>query len=93
MAAGINDIFTQKLVGSMVRHGLTLAGGYLISSGAIDQKGWEEASAGLAVVLVSLIWSFYQKHHNETVIQAALDMPKGATRKEAEAKAKATAAA
>ena len=92
MAAGVNDIFTQKLVGSIVRHGLTAAGGYLISAGAIDQKGWEEASAGLAVVLVSLIWSFYQKHHNETVIQAALEMPKGSTRKEVEAKVKSTAA-
>lgn len=77
---GVDNIIAQKVLGSVVRHLLTVLGGYLVTKGYVDQAGWDEAAAGAAVFIVSLVWSVYQKHSTEQTIATALDMPRGTTR-------------
>jgi len=40
----------QALLGLLLRHGLTVGAGYLISKGLVDQSGAEAISAGALVV-------------------------------------------
>jgi len=44
----------------LVRHGLTFAGGYLVSSGLLDAAGLENA-VGAAITLLGIVWSIYDK--------------------------------
>ena len=44
----------------LVRHGLTFAGGYLVSSGLLDAAGLENA-VGAAITLLGIAWSIYDK--------------------------------
>lgn len=74
----------QKIIGSVIRHGLTLLGGYLVTSGWIDGSDWEKTAAGLATTLAALVWSLWQKRQQEKVIKTALSMPKGTTREHLE---------
>jgi hypothetical protein len=54
-----------------VRHGLTLASGYLLAHGLIDQAGSEILlSAGLAVA--GVVWSTGQKFAAQLELQLAL---------------------
>jgi hypothetical protein len=64
---------------SYVRHGLTVAAGYLLAHGLIDQAGGQVlASAGLA--LAGLVWTTCQKLAANYALQAAAKaMPPGIT--------------
>lgn len=44
----------------LVRHGLTFAGGYLVSSGLLEASSLETAVAA-AVTLLGIAWSIYDK--------------------------------
>lgn len=55
------DLFV-KFVGPVIRHGLTLFGGYLIAHGA-DAAGTGELLGGAGTVLTMLVWSIIEKHN------------------------------
>lgn len=78
--ADVDSILLQKWLGSIVRAGLKALGTYLVTKGYVDQQGWDQAAAGAAIFLVSLIWSLYQKQSTEQTIATALEMPKGTSR-------------
>ena len=50
----------QLAIGSILRHALTTAGGYLVSSGLIAQSDVEPLVGGMMVV-IGLAWSLVQK--------------------------------
>jgi hypothetical protein len=48
------------VLGGLVRHILTVAGGYLVATGGIDEPTMIGA-VGAIMTLLGVAWSFYQK--------------------------------
>jgi hypothetical protein len=59
------------IAGSAVRHGLTLAGGYLVAKGVISD-GQSAEFVGLGMAVVAFGWSWLQKHNAGKALGAAL---------------------
>ena len=53
-------LILSQFVGPMVRHGMTVLGGYLMAEGVADQIA-VDAIAGGGVALVGVALSFYEK--------------------------------
>ena len=51
---------TVEFIKAVVRHGISIFGGGLVSRGLIEQSDLETLTGG-AVVLVSVGWSMYRK--------------------------------
>jgi hypothetical protein len=56
----INTNDMKDVISSLVRHGLTTAGGTLVAKGAIAASTLDEA-VGAVMVLVGVVWSIIQK--------------------------------
>lgn len=63
--------FPMQAVLAFVRHGMTLAGGYFISSGLATE---DDVTAGVAaiVTILGLTWSLARKWQRETRTGSAL---------------------
>lgn len=58
-------LVTRKAIGSVVRHGMTVLGGYLVASGTLDADtvggtDWQAIQGG-AVAAAGLLWSLVEK--------------------------------
>lgn len=56
----MNTELTLEFVKSMVRHGISVYGGVLVSRGFVDASQLEQLS-GAAVLVLSVGWSMYRK--------------------------------
>jgi hypothetical protein len=66
------DTTFGAIVASLVRHGLTLAGGFLVAKGVItDAQSAEFVGLGLSAAAYG--WSVLQKHDAGKKLKAALD--------------------
>ena len=52
----------QLFIGSVIRHGLTAAAGYLGATAFINGS-WMDAAVAFGVATVGLVWSFLQKRY------------------------------
>lgn len=50
----------KDILTSLVRHGLTTAGGTLVAKGTITASAMDEG-VGAVMVLVGIVWSIFQK--------------------------------
>lgn len=60
------------ILASAVRHGLTLAGGYLVAKGVITD-GQSAEFVGLGMAAAAYGWSVLQKHDTGKKLKSALD--------------------
>ncbi|MCE8508352.1 hypothetical protein KBY28_07795 [Ruegeria pomeroyi] len=56
----MKGFITQKLVGSLIRHTMTVAGGALIAGGYVDESTWQTVTGG-AVALGGVALSVAEK--------------------------------
>ena len=56
----MNTELTLEFVKSVVRHGISVYGGALVSRGLVDASQLEQLS-GAAVLVLSVGWSLYRK--------------------------------
>lgn len=57
----------MMILGPLVRHGLTTAGGWLVGQGVID-KSDTAAFVGGGMVVAGVVWSWWQKHGQKLAI-------------------------
>jgi len=50
----------METIGSLVRHGMQLLAGYLVSKGIIDES-MSETIIGLGASVAALVWYFWNK--------------------------------
>ena len=65
----MDDVSIGTILGSIARHGLTTIGGSLVTAGYLD-KGSTQAFVGGGMVLVGVLWSWWQKKGQAEVISA-----------------------
>lgn len=83
------DLFIRNLIGTIVRWVLTTVASYLVSTGLLKPEDQAQLIAGLAFAAATLFWGIYQKFVAKRVLEAALQLPAGATAAEAVAEARA----
>lgn len=54
-------LITRKLVGTLIRHGMAVAGGWMVAEGYASAETWDVATGG-AVALGSVALSAAEKH-------------------------------
>lgn len=54
----------KSIVGSTVRHALTVVGAYLIGHEWITEADWEMLVTGIVMIIAGYIWAIYQKWKN-----------------------------
>jgi hypothetical protein len=57
----LNAFISQKVVGAIVRHALTVAGGWLLAEGYTDEASWATITGG-AVAFSGLAMSVFEKN-------------------------------
>ena len=57
----MNTDLVKDMIMSLVRKGLVLLGGYIVSHGIFTAGEWENYAAGLAVIIVGAGWSLLNK--------------------------------
>lgn len=70
----------KRLLGVAVRRGLDALGTLLIARGLATDVEWTTLAASLTPILVSLLWSLYEKAQADKKLEVALDLPAGATK-------------
>ena len=76
----------QAAIGSVLRHILTLAAGYLVSAGIWSEQDAAGYAAGLSMALLALGWSIWQKHSERVKMLVGLTSPTGTTEAQVERK-------
>jgi hypothetical protein len=56
----VKAIITQKLIGMLIRHGMTVLGGYMVAGGYADEEIWQAITGG-AVAAGGVALSFGEK--------------------------------
>jgi hypothetical protein len=51
----------QDMLMSVVRKGLVMLGTYIMATGAVSDNEWTNVAAGLAPVIVGVVWSLVNK--------------------------------
>ena len=69
----------QAALGSILRHFLTIAAGYLVAKGIWTQEEAMTYAAAAALGLLGVGWSVWQKSKTHALIEKALDMPQGSS--------------
>ena len=69
----------QAALGSILRHFLTIAAGYLVAQGIWTQEEAMTYVAAAALGLLGVGWSVWQKSKAHALIEKALDMPQGSS--------------
>ena len=69
----------QAALGSILRHFLTIAAGYLVAQGIWTQEEAMTYVAAAALGLLGVGWSVCQKSKAHALIEKALDMPQGSS--------------
>ena len=69
----------QAALGSILRHFLTIASGYLVAHGIWTQEEAMTYVAAAALGLLGVGWSVWQKSKTHALIEKALDMPQGSS--------------
>lgn len=63
----MNPMLNKVLI-SAVRGGLQLAAGYLVTKGVWSQDQSSEIVSGLAVAIVTVVWSVYEKYKSQQLL-------------------------
>jgi hypothetical protein len=74
----MNPLFSEA-VGAILRAGLQVLAGYLVTRGIWTADAAETYVAGAAIGLLSLGWSLYQKYGMRSKLVTALSSPQGST--------------
>lgn len=74
-----------EALGSIVRAGLQILAGYLVTAGIWQAEAAEKYVGAAALALISLGWSLWQKYSMRTKLVTALAMPSGASENQAKA--------
>ena len=53
---------TYETILALIRHGLTLIGGWLLARGILDDPATVEAFVGAILTLVGIAWSIWRKY-------------------------------
>ena len=69
----------QAALGSILRHFLTIAAGYLVAQGIWTEEEAMTYAAAAALGVLGLGWSIWQKSKAHALIEKALDMPQGSS--------------
>lgn len=69
----------QAALGSVIRHVLTLAAGYLVSQGIWSEQDAAGYVAAASMVALSLAWSIWQKYGDRLKLLVGLTSPSGTT--------------
>jgi hypothetical protein len=77
-------LITPAGIAGIVRTALGALFGWLVSQGWLDPGELEKFIAVLVAGLVPILWSVLQKMRSGKVLTAALELPPGATKLEAE---------
>ncbi|WP_430448727.1 hypothetical protein [Rhodophyticola sp.] len=56
----LRQMFIQKMAGSIVRHGLTVAGGWLLAEGYTDEQTWATVTGGITAA-TGIAFSIFEK--------------------------------
>lgn len=67
----------SSAIGSILRHFLTIGAGYFVAKGIWTAEEATGYVAGLALALIGIGWSLYQKYRAEVKVETALEMPQG----------------
>jgi hypothetical protein len=70
----------------LIRHGLTFLGGWLVERGLATTDQTNQLVEGVAVFLVGVLWSLWQKYGAKRKQLTAQTMPAGATETQVNAK-------
>jgi hypothetical protein len=73
----LKNAAVRRIIGSLVRHGLNALGMWLVSQGLAEEADVLEVVALASPLIVSVLWSLYQKSRQGTREAVALDLPKG----------------
>lgn len=68
---------TQELVLSLTRKVLAMCGAILVNRGFMNQNDMTELVAGIAAVLVSVGWTWWQDRRNARTLSVAISVPAG----------------
>lgn len=81
----------QEFLVATLRHWLTMLGMWLVTKGWIanDTPAVEKYAAGLAVLFVAFMWSYWGKVRSRITFLAALEAEPGTPEREVVARAKA----
>lgn len=60
----LNEFMTEKLLGMLIRHGMTVIGGFLIAEGYADEQTVQSLTGG-AVALGGVALSYAEKRTRE----------------------------
>lgn len=79
----MNQLTFNLIVGTIIRSGLMLLAGWLAAKGVLPTGTVEEWVAAVLLVVLTLLWSLWQKLQVKWHIDAALSAPSGSTLKDA----------
>lgn len=79
----MNQLTFNLIVGTLIRSGLMLLAGWLAAKGVLPTGTVEEWVAAVLLVVLTLLWSLWQKLQAKWHLDAALAAPAGSTLKEA----------
>lgn len=68
---------TPELLISMTRKILAMGGTWLVQRGFMNETDMLELTGGLALILVSVAWTWYQGHQNARLLDVAIAVPAG----------------
>ena len=72
----MNPIY-QEMLGSLLRHVLTWAAGYLVARDIWTEAAAERYVGALALAILGTGWGVWQKAHARRKLRAALEAPAG----------------
>ncbi len=78
-------ILLQKALGTLVRHGLTALGAYLIAQGWATEGSWMNTMEAVTPLILSVVWGLYQKYGATLMAETLRVLPSGTSRTEAKA--------
>lgn len=83
----MNPLLVEAL-GSIVRAALQVGAGWLVGHGIWSQSDAEKYVGALALALITLGWSIWQKHGMRSKLVTALALPAGASEQQVQAMVK-----
>jgi hypothetical protein len=75
----MNQTTFALIVGTLLRSVVMAMAGWLVARGMLPQGSVEEWTGAVALTLVAVLWSLYQKYVERTKLMVALTLPSGST--------------
>jgi hypothetical protein len=87
------DPFIKSIIGSIMRWLVTGVAAWLVSRGVLASGDSAEVIAGATTLLITLVWTLYQKYCARVKFLTALESPAGTSEAKVDAKIAAGAGA